>query len=386
MVKRMVIMLLAVGLVLTAIAGFQSFKAHIIKKVMASFANAPETVSTIEAAYQSWQPALSAVGTLTAVQGANLSLQVPGVVSEIDFKSGEDVQKGQVLLRLRADDDEARLRALQATADLARITYERDRKLPPGRVISQATLDTDAANFENAEAQVATQRAIVDQKTLRAPFSGHLGIRAVDLGQYLPAGATVVGLQALDTLFADFYLPQQDLSRIAVDQQITAAIDAWPGHSFPGRIVAINPNVDPSSRNVLVRAELANPGHLLLPGMFATLSIGTGAEENHITLPATAIAYNSYGDSVFVVVPTPSEDENSQGGKSQHGKSTVKIAEQKFITLGPARGDQVAVLKGVEPGDIIVTAGQMKLHNGSPVVINNAIQPANSANPVLVDP
>ncbi|MGH7121109.1 MAG: efflux RND transporter periplasmic adaptor subunit [Acetobacteraceae bacterium] len=376
MVKRMFIMLLAVGVVLGGIAGFQAFKAHIIKKVMASLANPPQTVSTVVAAYQPWQPALAAVGSLTALQGANLSLQVPGIVSEIAFKSGQDVEQGQVLLRLRSDEEQARLRALQATAELARVTYERDRKLAPGHIISQAALDTDAANFENATAQVATERAIVDQKTLRAPFSGRLGIRAVDLGEYLPAGMTVVGLQALDTLFADFYLPQAELSRIKVGQGVTAAVDAYPGRTFPGRIVAINPSVDSTSRNVLVRAEIANPEELLLPGMFATLSVGTGSEQQHITLPATAIAYNSYGDSVFVVVPDPQHD----------GAPSAQLAKQRFITIGPARGDQVAVLKGVSAGDVIVTAGQMKLHNGTPVLVNNAVQPPDSASPVLVDP
>ncbi|MGH7104859.1 MAG: efflux RND transporter periplasmic adaptor subunit [Acetobacteraceae bacterium] len=376
MARRMIVMLIAVGVVLGGIVGFQSFKAHIITRVMASLANPPQTVSAIKADYQGWKPALSAVGTLTAEQGAELSLQLPGIVSTIAFKSGQDVQKGAVLLRLRDDEDAARLRALQATANLARITYERDRKLAPGRVISQATLDTDAANFENAEAQVATQRALLDQKVLRAPFSGHLGIRAVDLGQYLPAGTTVVGLQALDHLFADFYLPQQDLARLRVGQPVTATIDAWPDRHFPGRIVAINPKVDPNSRNVLVRAELANPDHTLLPGMFARISIGTGEEEQRITLPATAISYNSYGDSVFVVVP----------GKEQAKGQPQHIAEQKFVDLGPSRGDQVSVLKGVAQGDLVVTAGQMKLHNGSPVMVNNTVQPSDSANPSLVDP
>ncbi|MGH7067467.1 MAG: efflux RND transporter periplasmic adaptor subunit [Acetobacteraceae bacterium] len=376
MARRMIVMLLAVGLVLGGIVGFQSFKARIIHRVMASLANPPQTVSAVTAGYQAWQPALSAVGTLTAVQGADLSLQVAGIVSEIDFKSGEDVAKGDLLLRLRDDDDEARLRALQATAELARITYERDRKLQPGRVISQATLDSDAANFENAVAQVATQRAIVDQKVLRVPFSGHLGIRAVDLGQYLPAGTTVVGLQSLDTMFVDFHLPQQNLSQIRVGLSVTAVIDAWPDRHFPGRIVAINPKVDPASRNVLVRAELANPEHLLLPGMFARISIGTGEQEQRITLPATAVSYNSYGDSVFVIVPGP---ERAKG-------EPHKIAERKFITLGPARGDQVSVLKGVAEGDLVVTAGQMKLHNGSPVVINNTVELPLAAHPELVDP
>jgi membrane fusion protein, multidrug efflux system len=376
MAKRMIIMLIAVGLVLGGIFEFQGIKARIIKHVMASFANPPQTVSTMVAGYQEWQPALSAVGSLTAVQGADLSLEVPGIVSEIAFKSGEDVQQGQVLLRLRADEDIARLHALEATAALARITYERDLKQYHAQAVSRATLDSDAATLKSDEAQVAAQKAVVDQKVLRAPFSGNLGIRAVNLGEYLPAGTTVVGLQALDTLYVDFYLPQQELSRIEVAQKVTAGIDAYLGRWFAGRIIAINPNVDPSSRNVLVRAELPNPEHRLLPGMFATLDIGTGAPERRITLPQTAISYNSYGDSVFVVVPGPGKTKGAPG----------HIAEQRFVTLGPTRGDQVAVLKGVNEGDVIVTSGQIKLHNGTPVLINNTVQPSDNPNPTLVDP
>ena len=302
MAKRMIIMLVAVGLVLGGVFGFQMMKARIIKHVMASFANPPQTVSTTVASLQDWRASIGAVGSLTAVQGANLSLEVPGIVTEIDFRSGENVQKGQVLLRLRADDQIAQLHALQATAELARINYDRDLKQYRAQAVSQATLDTDAATLKNDEAQVAAQQALVDQKILRAPFSGTLGIRAVDLGEYLQAGTTVVGLQSLDPMFADFYLPQQDLSRISVGQPVTATIDAYPGKTFPGRIMAINPAVDPNSRNVQVRADLPNPDHLLRPGMFATLDIESGAPEPHITLPQTAVAYNSYGDSVFVVV------------------------------------------------------------------------------------
>lgn len=376
MTKRMIVMLIAVGVVLGAVFGFQMVKARIIKHVLASFANPPQTVSTTTAGYQQWHPAINAVGSLTAVQGANLSLELAGLVTEIDFRSGEDVQKGQVLLRLRADDDIARLHALEATAMLARINYDRDRKQYRAQAVSQATIDTDAATLKNDEAQVAAQQAVVDQKVLRAPFSGTLGIRAVDLGQYLPAGTTVVGLQALETLFADFYLPQQDLSRIRVGQDMTATVDAYPGRTFSGRIVAINPAVDPNSRNMEVRAALPNPGHLLRPGMFATLAVGSGAPEPHITLPQTAIAYNSYGDSVFVVV---------------HKKPAAKGApdlftEQKFVTTGPTRGDQVAVLTGLTAGEVVVTSGQIKLRNGSPVLISNTVQPLDSAHPVVMDP
>jgi membrane fusion protein (multidrug efflux system) len=376
MVKRMILMLFAVGLVATALVGFQMFKARMIKRAMAAFANPPQTVSTVTVTEQEWRPALTAVGSLTAVQGANLSLEVSGIVTEIDFRSGADVQKGQTLLRLRADDDIARLHALEATAELARINYNRDLRQFRAQAVSQATLDTDAATLKNDEAQVAAQQAIVDQKILRAPFSGELGIRAVDLGQYLSAGTAVVGLQALDTLFDDFYLPQQDLSRIRVGQNVTAAVDAYPGEAFPGKIVAIDSAVDPGSRNIEVRAALPNPEHLLRPGMFTTLSIDAGAPEQRITLPQTAVAYDSYGNSVYVVVRKPTAATGAP----------ALFAEQKFVTLGATRGDQVAVLKGLKPGDIVVTSGQVKLRNGSPVVINNTVQPLDEAHPVVADP
>ena len=375
MAKRMIIMLLAVGLVLGAVFGFQAIKARIIAHVMASFANPPQTVSTVTAGYQEWQPSIRAVGTLRAMRGADLALQLPGIVSEIDFESGQDVTKGQVLLRLRSEDDAAKLHALEATAELSRINYERDQKLPPGRVISQATLDSDATKLASDAAQVAQQRAIVDQKVLRAPFSGRLGIRAVDLGEYLAAGTTVVSLQSLDPIYVDFHLPQQDLARIKVGQAVDAAVDTWPGRRYVGKISAISPEVDTGSRNVTVRAELANPDRVLLPGMFATLEIESGAPERRITLPQTAIAYNSYGDTIFTVV-------KEAGGPGKEGL----VARQSFVTLGAARGDQVAVLAGVKEGDVVVSTGQMKLRNGSPVLINNKVQPSDSAHPTLIDP
>jgi membrane fusion protein, multidrug efflux system len=371
MAKRMIIMLAAVAIVLGLVFGFQVFKTHMIKQVMAGFANPPQTVSTITAGYQQWQPHLSAVGTLRAVDGANLSLQLSGIVSEIGFKSGDDVQKGQVLLRLRNDDDVAKLHALQAAAELAQINYDRDRKQLLIHAIAQATLDSDAASLKSDLAQVAQQQAIVDQKVLRAPFAGHLGIRAVDLGQYLTAGTTVVTLQALDPLYVDFYLPQQALATLKVGQAVALQVDTWPGETFSGQVSAINPQVDTSSRNVQIRATLPNPDHRLLPGMFATLQIDIGAPQRFVTLPQTAIAYNPYGDTVYLVLDK---------GKNAQGQPDL-IAQQNFVTTGDTRGDQVAVLKGVKAGDIVVSAGQIKLHNGAPVAINNTVQPLDNAHP-----
>jgi len=372
MAKRMIIMLIAVTVVLGLVFGFQVFKAHIIKKVMASLANPPQTVSTVVAGYSEWQPATAAVGGLRAVNGANLSLEVPGIVSQIDFKSGDDVPAGKVLLRLRADDDIAKLHALQATAALAQINYDRDQKQFAARAVSRATLDSDQATLKNDQAQVAAQQAIVDQKILRAPFAGHIGIRQVDLGQYLAAGTQVVTLQALDPLYADFFLPQQALAHLKVGQAATVQVDTYPGENFFGEIIAISPQVDPSSRNVQVRATLTNPNHRLLPGMFATLDIDTGAKQRLITLPQTAIAYNPYGDTVYIVV--------DKGGKNATGQPNL-IAQQTFVTTGATRGDQVAVLKGIKAGDIIVSAGQIKLHNDIPVLINNSVQPLNDKHP-----
>jgi membrane fusion protein, multidrug efflux system len=367
MIKRMVIMLAAVGLILGGFFAFQNFKARMIAQVMAAMANPPQTVSTTTAGTEEWQPQVEAVGSLRAVNGADLSLEVSGIVDAIDFKSGDDVAAGAVLLRLRSDDDVAKLQALQATADLAQITYERNSKLLRTQVVSQSTVDSDISNLRNARAQVEQQKAVLDKKILRAPFAGHLGIRAVDVGQYLNAGTPVVTLQALDPIFVDFFLPQQALDRISIGQDISANVDTYPGQTFLGKITAINPLVDASSRNVQVRATLGNPDHRLLPGMYATVYIDAGPPQRHITLPQTAIAYNPYGSTVFIV---------EQNGAAQ----TVR---QTFVTTGAKRGDQVAVLTGVKEGDVVVTAGQMKLHNGSPVTINNSIQPASDAAPAV---
>jgi membrane fusion protein, multidrug efflux system len=375
MTKRMVIMLVAVVIVFGGIFGFQAFKAAMIKKFMSSMSAPPQTISATKAALSEWQPKIEAVGSLRAVKGADLSLEVAGVVDTISFNSGDDVEQGTTLLKLRADDDTAKLLSLQATADLNQITYQRDLKQFQIQAVSQATLDTDAANLKNAQAQVAQQQAILDKKFLRAPFAGHLGIRAVDLGQYLGAGTVIVTLQALDPIFLDFFVPQQTVDQVRLGQSVAVRIDAFKDQTFPGEISAINPKVDASSRNVQVRAALKNADHKLLPGMYATVDISTGEPRNYITLPQTAITYNPYGDTVYVVDTKGGQD----GGKPQ------MTARQTFVTLGPTRGDQVAVLKGVNEGETIVTAGQIKLHNGSVVLIDNSIMPTADAAPLPID-
>jgi len=375
MIKRMLIMLVLVGAVLGGIYAFQTFVSGKIKTVMAGIGNLPQTVATTKAVTSDWQPQMEAVGSLRAVSGADLSLELAGVVAELNFQSGDDVEAGKVLLRLRNEDDVAKLKSLQAQADLSQVNYDRDVKQLNAKAVSQAVVDTDEANLRNFRAQVDQQKEIVDKKVLKAPFAGRLGIRQVDLGQYLGAGTTIVTLQALSPIYVDFLMPQQALEIAKVGLPIKIKVDTFPGKTFAGKITSINSKVDQSTRNVQVRGTLDNTGHNLLPGMFATVDIDSGAAQKLITLPQTAITYNAYGSLVYIV------DEKDKG---PDGKPKL-LVRQTFVTTGSTRGDQVAVLKGVKEGDTVVIAGQMKLRNGAPVVVNNSVIPANDANPKPVD-
>ena len=375
MTKRMIIMLIAVGVVFGGVFGFQIFKNTMIKKFMSSMPQPPQTVATVTAATEEWQPRIEAVGSLRAVNGSDLAFEVPGIVKELHFKSGDDVAAGDILLTLRADDDVAKLSALQATAALSEIVHQRDQEQFKIKAVSQATLDTDAANLKNAKAQVAEQEAVVNKKTLRAPFAGHLGVRAVDIGQYISAGTTVVTLQALDPIYADFFLPQQALNQVRLEQAVTIKVDTYPNQDFAGTITAINPKVDQATRNVQVRATLNNPDRRLLPGMYASVSIAAGDKQRYVTLPQTAVTYNPYGETVYIV---------DDKGNDPQGRPQL-AARQVFVTAGSKRGDQVAIMSGVEEGQAIVTAGQMKLRNGTPVMIDNTIRPTADANPIPID-
>jgi membrane fusion protein, multidrug efflux system len=375
MTKRMTIMLIAVGLVFGGVFGFQIFIKTMIKQFMSTMPQPPQTVSTVTAAMQEWQPQIEAVGSLRAVNGADLAFEVSGIVKELHFNSGDDVAAGDILLTLRADDDVAKLAALQATRALSEINHQRDQEQFKIKAVSQATLDSDAANVKNNKAQVAEQEAVVAKKTLRAPFAGHLGVRAVDIGQYISAGTTVVTLQSLDPIYADFFVPQQVLNQIQLEQAVTIKVDTYPNRDFAGTITAINPKVDSATRNVQVRATLNNPDRLLLPGMYATVNIAAGEKQRYVTLPQTAVTYNPYGETIYLV-----------DGKGTDPQGQPQLtARQVFVTAGSRRGDQVAIVSGVEEGQTVVTAGQIKLRNGSPVKIDNTIRPTADANPVPID-
>jgi membrane fusion protein (multidrug efflux system) len=324
----------------------------------------PSVVSTIVAQSQPWQDTLEAVGTLRAVRGADLAAEVPGIVDWIGFDSGHDVEAGTVLMRLRPNDDAAKLAELQAAADLAAANLARDTKQFRAQAVSQATIDADNSHLRGAHAQVEEQQALMAEKVVKAPFTGRLGLRQVDVGQYLPTGATVVTLQALDPIYVDFYLPQQALSQVRSGEAATVTVDGYPGRVFPATVTAISPKLDQASRMAQIRATVANPDHVLLPGMFATVALNAGAPRNYITLPQSALVYNPYGSTVYVVSP----------GKPQ----TVHTA---LVKAGPTRGDQVAVVDGLKAGDIVVTSGQLKLHQGSAIIVNNSVVPANNPSP-----
>lgn len=384
MKKRMTIMLVAVGLLLGGVIGFNYFKGYMIQKYMASSPVPPATVSTIKAGFEQWQPQLSAVGTLRAVRGVDVTTEVAGLVRSVEFKSGDEVRAGQVLAQLNAESDLALMHSLEAAAELAATVYERDKAQLAAEVISKAQLDNDAADLKSKKAQVAQQAAMVEKKTLRAPFAGKLGISTVNPGQYINPGDQLVTLQTIDPIYADFYLPQKQLPQVEIGQQVAVSADAYKDTTFTGKINAINPKVDPSTRNVQIEATVPNAKRELLPGMFATVKINAGLEQRYLTLPQTAITYNPYGDTVFVVKRSESKDDKKNEKTDQKKDDKAKpslVAQQVFVTTGPTRGDQVAILTGIEPGTEVVTSGQVKLKNGTPLIINNTVQPANSPNP-----
>jgi membrane fusion protein (multidrug efflux system) len=371
MIKPFVILILAAAVILGGIFGWQLFIGKMIKGAMGQMATAPQTVSTTIAATTTWQSRTQALGSLRAVRGADLAAQASGVVDQIHIDSGAEIPAGTLLMTLKANDDPAKLAQLQAAADLAAITLKRDQEQLAAQAISQATVDSDAATLRSDRAQVAGQQALIEEKSVRAPFAGKLGLRLVDQGQYLAAGTTVVTLQALDPIFIDFYVPQQALSILKNGQVVGATVDTYPGVNFPGTIVSISSKVDTTSRNVQIRASFANADRRLVPGMFANVSIDNGGATRHITLPQTAITYNAYGDTVFVLQKNGEDDKG-------HPRLT---AVQRFVKLGDTRGDQVAIDEGVADGDEVVTAGQVKLRSGAPVVVNNTVVPTDAPNP-----
>jgi membrane fusion protein (multidrug efflux system) len=363
-------MLGAVILILGAIAAFKYSSLQKAARARAAARPPPVSVAAISAAESTWQRQFHAVGVLDAVEGVTVSNELAGTVSRIAFESGQHVKQGDLLVQLDISTDEAQLRGLEAQATLARITLARAHELRAANSNSQADLDSADAQYQQALAGVDNQRAVIAKKTIRAPFAGLLGIRQVDLGQYLPAGAAIVTLQALEPIYANFFLPEQDVTQLKVGQVVRLSVEAYPGETFAGVVNALNAKVDETTHNLQVQATVRNADERLVPGMFVRADVVLPREDHFVTLPATAIVYNSYGDAVYVVEP---------GADPPSGPTLV--ARQRFVELGETRGDQVAVVKGVRPGEQVVTAGQLKLRNGSLVQINNAIQPAASPAP-----
>jgi len=392
--KRWLVM---VGFVVVLIAVAGGLWGYNLSKKMAGFKSAgqpKQTITAMQVQPQQWRDEVHAMGSLRAVRGADLAPEVAGTVDQVNFESGTDVKAGVVLMQLRVDDERAKLDALKAAAELTESVYRRNRQQFDAKAISQAQLDSDATNVKSAKAQVAQQQALVDKKIIRAPFAGHLGIREVDEGQYIGAGTKVVTLQALDPIHIDFSLPQQELAVIRQGQAVTVRVDVFPDKTFSGRIVAIDPSVDVSTRTVKVRATLKNPERQLLPGMFARVDLETGDPHEYLTLPQTAITYNPYGESVFIVttpdrldgaahdqVAAKAAQEKPAGSASTSDTQTQLVAKQVFVKIGPKRGDQVAILSGIEKDDQVVTSGQLKLKNGAPVIINNSVIPRNDPAP-----
>lgn len=368
MIRRLAIVLVLVILLVGAAVGFNMIKAHFIRQAMAQNASLPQTVSTATAEYSEWQPQVQAVGSLRAIHGVEVTTEVAGLVRKLHFTSGADARAGQVLVQLNADPDIAQLQALTAEANLAALTYHRDLIQYQAQAIGRAQLDTDAANLKSTREQEAAQAALVAKKTVRAPFSGRLGITTVNPGQYLNPGDPIVTLESVDPIYVDFRLPQDELARVAVGQTVHVMADAFGGKTFEGKITSIDPLVDPSTRNFQAEATIRNPEHKLLPGMFVRTSVDAGGKERYLTLPQTAITYNPYGETVYLV----------RNPATAGGHPTAQLI---FVTLGPTRGDQVAVVKGLKAGDVVVSSGQMKIKNGTQLVVNNSVLPLDEPNP-----
>jgi membrane fusion protein (multidrug efflux system) len=374
--KRMIIMLIIAGIVVGGVVGFQGFKNTMIAKGIKGSSNPPQTVSTVIAQESIWQPTVEALGSFSASKQASLSAEVSGLVTSIQFDSGQKVRAGQTLVELNPAPLKAQLAQLEAQAALAELNLKRDEAQLKVQAISQAAVDTDKATLKGAQALVAAQKALIAQKTISAPFSGQLGIRQVNLGQYLAPGTAVVTLQKLDPMDIDFTVPQSQIDLVRVGMQAQVETSAVPGQTFAGRVTAIEPQLDTATRNLKVRARLPNPDNKLLPGVFATVRLTRGQPARYVTLPNAAVTYNPYGATVFIVT-----DE----GKGADGKPRLTV-KQRFITTGATRGDQVAIVKGVQAGETVVTAGQLKLRNGAPVIVNNSVQPSDNPDPQVPTP
>jgi len=374
MAKRMILTVVVMAALVTGLGfvKFRQVKASIAEH--SSFQPPPEAVTTIVAHKDRWPATLEAIGSVTAVQGVTVSADLPGIVQSINFESGKEVHAGDVLVQLDTREEKAQLADAEAARDLTKLNFARMQRLANEGVISRMDFDKAEADQRQAEAKVATIKATIERKTIRAPFTGMLGIRQVNLGQYLSGGNSIVPLQSLDPIYVTVSVPQQASRQVHVGQQIEVTPNEGASQSFTGRVTAIDSVVDESTRNFQVQATLPNPGGKLRPGMFVQARLALGSDADIVSVPSSAISFAPYGDSVFVLA-----DLKDPAGHTYRG------VRQEFVKLGPSRGDQVAVLSGVNAGDEVVTSGAFKLRNGAAVQVNNKVQPSNSTAPKVED-
>jgi membrane fusion protein, multidrug efflux system len=371
MLKRMLLMLVVV-LVLLAGLGFAKYRQ--IQTAIAqgaSFEPPPVAVTTVIAKRETWPSTLNVIGTAAAIQGVTVSADLPGIVDKIHFESGRAVHAGDVLIELDTRQERAQLAQAESDRDLARITYTREQQLVKEGVVPQADYDNAFAQQKTTEAKVGEIQATIARKTVRAPFTGILGIRQVNLGQYLASGQAIVPLQSLNPIYVNFGVPQQEAPRVQVGRALRVTSDDLPGVQFNGRVTAVDSVVDQTTRNIQVQATLVNPEDRLRPGMFVQVAVGVGSARDVISLPASAINYAPYGDSVYVI----SDMKDPKSGKS------YRAVRQQFVTVQGSRGDQVAVVSGLKPGEEVVSSGGFKLRNGAAVVVNNKVQPPDNPKP-----
>jgi len=369
MAKRMILMLAVAAVVIVSLGYFKTRQIQAAVKA-SSFQPPPEAVTTVVVHEQTWPSTLSVVGTMAAVHGVTVSADLPGTVDQINFESGRAVQQGDILVELDTRQERAQLAAMEATRDLNKINYDRYQQLNKEGVISRMDYDKAVADQKQAEANVAEIRSSIDRKTIRAPFSGVLGIRQVSLGQYLAAGGPIVALQSVNPIYVNFNVPQENVGRVRVGEDVKLTADNLPGVTFTGRVNALDSVVDSSTRNIQVQATVANPQGRLHPGMFVQVEVNVGASRSVLPLPASAINYAPFGDSVYVLADLKGPD-----GKTYRGVS------QQFVKLQGSRGDQVGVVSGLKPGDEVVSSGVFKLRNGAAVVVNNSVMPENNPAP-----
>jgi membrane fusion protein (multidrug efflux system) len=369
MAKRLILMLGVMAVLLTAL-GFVKFR-QIESAVQAGgFQPPPEAVTSVVAHREQWPANMNVIGTVEAMHGVMVSADLPGTVARINFDSGKPVREGEVLVELDTRQERAQLASLEAQRDLARVNFGRMQELVNAGVISRMDYDQATAQQKATEANVAEIRATIERKTIRAPFSGILGIRKVNLGQYLPAGSPVVSNQSLNPIYVNMGVPQQAEAHVRVGQKLDVTAEDVAGKVFTGTVTAIDSEVDQTTRNIQVQATLSNPEGKLRPGMFVQVELAVGASHPVIALPASAINYAPYGDTVYVI--TDLKDPKGQ---------TYRGVRQQFVKVEGSRGDQVAVVSGLNPGDEVVSSGVFKLRNGAAVQVNNKVQPGNSPAP-----